>query len=196
MDNEVAEVLVGHLRLREKIADLQLSESPAPARAKRVNSPQVSKGFTGRSIGSQDMTAELNSSVKPPPTPNTTLTASSASLHAHLSCAYHPRLRLQALKLRAPFLKNSELVERFEFASSNQGGSNNNCGTETIMLYDQYFIDDLKNRADLVRIIQPYKQGLEKEERELDGVLSVSSGKNAVVLGQSVERVLPILRLR
>ena len=24
------------------------------------------------------------------------------------------------------------------------------------MLYPQYFIDDLKNRADLIRIIQPY----------------------------------------
>ena len=31
------------------------------------------------------------------------------------------------------------------------------------MLYDQYFIDDLKNRADLVRIIQPYVQDLKKK---------------------------------
>jgi len=31
------------------------------------------------------------------------------------------------------------------------------------MLYDQYFIDDLKNRADLVRIIQPYAQDLKKK---------------------------------
>jgi DNA primase len=31
------------------------------------------------------------------------------------------------------------------------------------VLYDQYFIDDLKNRADLVRIIQPYAQDLKKK---------------------------------
>ena len=31
------------------------------------------------------------------------------------------------------------------------------------MLYDQYFIDDLKNRADLVRIKQPYAQDLKKK---------------------------------
>ncbi|MFZ1699284.1 MAG: DNA primase [Pyrinomonadaceae bacterium] len=31
------------------------------------------------------------------------------------------------------------------------------------MLYDQYFIDDLKSRADLVRIIQPYAQDLKKK---------------------------------
>ena len=30
------------------------------------------------------------------------------------------------------------------------------------MLYPQYFIDDLKNRADIVRIIQPYAQDLKK----------------------------------
>src|SRR5918993_2745071 len=31
------------------------------------------------------------------------------------------------------------------------------------MLYEQYFIDDLKNRADIVRIIQPYAQDLKKK---------------------------------
>src|ERR1043166_3012310 len=31
------------------------------------------------------------------------------------------------------------------------------------MLYPQYFIDDLKNRADLVRIIQPYSADLKKK---------------------------------
>jgi DNA primase len=31
------------------------------------------------------------------------------------------------------------------------------------MLFDQYFIDDLKTRADLVRIIQPYAQDLKKK---------------------------------
>src|SRR3954468_11635173 len=31
------------------------------------------------------------------------------------------------------------------------------------MLYPQYFIDDLKTRADLVRIIQPYAQDLKKK---------------------------------
>ncbi|MBP9663530.1 MAG: DNA primase [Pyrinomonadaceae bacterium] len=33
------------------------------------------------------------------------------------------------------------------------------------MLFDQYFIDDLKMRADLVRIIQPYAQDLKKKGR-------------------------------
>ena len=32
-----------------------------------------------------------------------------------------------------------------------------------MMLFPQYFIDDLKNRADLVRIIQPYAQDLKKK---------------------------------
>src|SRR6476620_10506881 len=31
------------------------------------------------------------------------------------------------------------------------------------MLYDQYFIDELKDRADLVRLIQPYAQDLKKK---------------------------------
>ena len=31
------------------------------------------------------------------------------------------------------------------------------------MLYPQYFIDDLKNRADLIRIIQPYAQDLKRK---------------------------------
>src|ERR1035437_1995965 len=31
------------------------------------------------------------------------------------------------------------------------------------MLYPQYFIDDLKNRADIVRILQPYPQDLKKK---------------------------------
>ncbi len=34
------------------------------------------------------------------------------------------------------------------------------------MLYDQYFIDDLKNRADLVRIVQPYAQDLKKKGKD------------------------------
>ena len=31
------------------------------------------------------------------------------------------------------------------------------------MLYEQYFIDDLKDRADLVRIIEPYARDLKKK---------------------------------
>ena len=64
------------------------------------------------------------------------------------------------------------------------------------MLYPQYFIDDLKNRADLVRIIQPYAAGSEEERGELDGVLSVSSGKDAFVFGEPVKGVLQMFRLR
>lgn len=41
------------------------------------------------------------------------------------------------------------------------------------MLCDQYFIDDLKDRADLVRLIEPYAP-FEEEGCELDGVLSLS----------------------
>lgn len=44
-----------------------------------------------------------------------------------------------------------------------------------MVLCPQYFIDDLKDRADLVRIIEPWAQ-LEKGS-ELDGVLSVSPRK-------------------
>ncbi len=126
MDNEVAEVLVGRLRLREKIADLQLSESPAPASGKRGNSPQVSSGFTGRSIDGQDMPAELNLIGK-------TTADAEYELDRFIDEAYMsrlPRVRIihgfgtGALKNYVHhFLKNSELVERFEFASSNQGGN-------------------------------------------------------------------------
>lgn len=31
------------------------------------------------------------------------------------------------------------------------------------MLFDQYFIDDLKDRADLVRVIEPYARDLKKK---------------------------------
>ncbi len=126
MDNEVAEVLVGRLRLREKIADLQLSESPAPASGKRGNSPQVSSGFTGRSIDGQDMPAELNLIGK-------TTADAEYELDRFIDEAYMsrlPRVRIihgfgtGALKNYVHhFLKNSELVERFEFASPNQGGN-------------------------------------------------------------------------
>ncbi len=90
-----------------------------------------------------------------------------------------PRFHAQPLNYELPDLdKPVELTnaaaleeycptrQRFEFASPDQGGNGDNSGTETIMLYDlydQYFIDDLKNRADLVRIIQPYAQDLKKK---------------------------------
>ena len=125
MDRGVAEVLVGNLRLREKVADLQPAEqqaSTAGPAAKRNSSG----GQTMRDIDGGNAPAELNLIGK-------TTADAEYELDRFLDEAFMaslPRVRIihgfgtGALKNYVHhFLKNSDLVERFEFAPSSQGGN-------------------------------------------------------------------------
>lgn len=125
MDRGVAEVLVGNLRLREKVADLRLAEqqaSTAGSTAKRSSSG----GQTMRDIDGGNAPAELNLIGR-----NTA--DAEYELDRFLDEAFMaslPRVRIihgfgtGALKNYVHhFLKNSDLVERFEFAPSSQGGN-------------------------------------------------------------------------
>ncbi len=132
MDKEVAEVLVGGMRLREKIANLQLSEPPASAGRQKAGAASTSrhKGSTGgvdlaRGIDGYESPAELNLIGK-------TTADAEYELDRFIDESYMARLPCVriihgfgtgALKNYVHhFLKNSDLVERFEFAPSNQGG--------------------------------------------------------------------------
>ena len=121
MDRGVAEVLVGNLRLREKVADLRLAEQQAST-AKRSSSG----GQTMRDIDGGNAPAELNLIGR-------TTADAEYELDRFLDEAFMaslPRVRIihgfgtGALKNYVHhFLKNSDLVERFEFAPSSQGGN-------------------------------------------------------------------------
>ncbi len=123
LDKEVAEVLVGNLRLREKLADLRPAEPQAETRA--VASVPRRKPSLSRDIDAADTAAELNLIG------HTTADAE-YELDRFLDEAYMssvPRVRIihgfgtGALKNYVHHvLKNSDLVERFEFAPDNQGG--------------------------------------------------------------------------
>jgi DNA mismatch repair protein MutS2 len=123
LDGQTAEVLVGNMRLREKVENLR------PA---RVSSPHVSKGSSSTSgaiskpIDAPDAAAELNLIGK-------TTAEAEYELDRFIDEAYMgslPRVRIihgfgtGALKNYVHhFLKNHELVERFAFAPDNQGGN-------------------------------------------------------------------------
>lgn len=122
MDKEIAEVLVGGMRLREKLANLQLAD----AETRPVGSvPRAKQAPLSRPIDAQDAPAELNLIGK-------TTADAEYELDRFLDEAYMaslPRVRIihgfgtGALKNYVHhFLKNSDLVERFEFAPDNQGG--------------------------------------------------------------------------
>ncbi len=126
LDKDVAEVLVGGMRLREKIADLQIAEAEHG-----VSSPHATKGSSkhssiSRSLDAPDAAAELNLIGK-------TTADAEYELDRFLDEAYMatvPRVRIihgfgtGALKNYVHhFLKNSDLVEKFEFAPSSQGGN-------------------------------------------------------------------------
>ena len=126
LDKEVAEVLVGGMRLREKIADLQLAEQePASQKPARSRASHASDTI-GRSLDAPDVAAELNLIGK-------TTADAEYELDRFLDEAYMssvPRVRIihgfgtGALKNYVHhFLKNSDLVEKFEFAPSSQGGN-------------------------------------------------------------------------
>ena len=126
LDKEVAEVLVGNLRLRERLIDLQLAE---PSESK-VQTPK-SKVGTGLStldvgLGALDISAELNLI-------GFTTADAEYEIDRFLDEAYMsslPRVRIihgfgtGALKNYVHhFLKTHEHIEKFAFAPSDQGGN-------------------------------------------------------------------------
>lgn len=125
MDKDVAEVLVGGMRLREKIANLQLAEQPV-AEARTSVKAQSHAVDLARDIDGYDSPAELNLIGK-------TTADAEYELDRFIDESYMarlPRIRIihgfgtGALKNYVHhFLKNSDLVERFEFAPPNQGGN-------------------------------------------------------------------------
>ncbi|MFN0279940.1 MAG: endonuclease MutS2 [Pyrinomonadaceae bacterium] len=126
MDKEVAEVLVGGLRLREKIADLRTAD----AAQSKVPSPKskVGKGLSTLDIGlgTLDSGAELNLIGK-------TTAEAEYEIDRFLDEAYMsslPRVRIihgfgtGALKnFVHHFLKHHPHVEKFAFAPPEQGGN-------------------------------------------------------------------------
>ncbi|MEP6850927.1 MAG: Smr/MutS family protein [Acidobacteriota bacterium] len=125
IEKEVAEVLVGGMRLREKIANLQLSEPPASAGGQKVG-PSTHATTPMRSLDAPDVSAELNLIGK-------TTAEADYEIDRFLDEAYMasvPRVRIihgfgtGALKnFVHHFLKNHDLVENFAFAPSSQGGN-------------------------------------------------------------------------
>jgi DNA mismatch repair protein MutS2 len=125
MDKETAEVLVGGMRLRQKLADLQAVEVES-----KVQSPKSKAGVAQSALDlgreTLDPSAELNLIGK-------TTAEADYELDRFIDEAYMaslPRVRIihgfgtGALKnFVHHFLKNHELVERFAFASSDQGGN-------------------------------------------------------------------------
>ena len=119
MDKEIAEVLVGGMRLREKISNLRLVDEPKSEGRDRP------KQSIHKPIDSPDVPAELNLIGK-------TTAEADYELDRFIDEAYMgslPRVRIihgfgtGALKnFVHHFLKNHDLVERFAFASPDQGG--------------------------------------------------------------------------
>ncbi len=124
MDKETAEVLVGGMRLRQKLSDLQAIASQAETRP--VGSVPGAKRTISKPIDSPDVPTELNLIGK-------TTAEADYELDRFIDEAYMaslPRVRIihgfgtGALKnFVHHFLKNHDLVERFAFASSDQGGN-------------------------------------------------------------------------
>jgi DNA mismatch repair protein MutS2 len=122
LDKEVAEVLVGGMRLREKLTDLQLAE----AETRSAGTVPSRKASISRNIDNGDAPAELNLIGK-------TTADAEYELDRFVDEAYMsslPRIRIihgfgtGALKNYVHhFLKNHDLIERFEFAPSHQGGN-------------------------------------------------------------------------
>ena len=124
LDKEVAEILVGGMRLREKIADLR------PAGEPEVQSPKskapIAQTTWDLGLETLDQISELNLIGKTP-------AYAEYDLDRFIDEAYMartPRVRIihgfgtGALKNYVHhFLKTSDLVERHEFAPSSQGGN-------------------------------------------------------------------------
>lgn len=122
LDKDTAEVLVGNIRMREKLANLR------PAAEQSVRGPHVSKGSPSlaKPIDATDAAAELNLIGR-------TTAEAEYELDRFIDEAYMgslPRVRIihgfgtGALKnFVHHFLKNHDLVERFAFAPPDQGGN-------------------------------------------------------------------------
>jgi DNA mismatch repair protein MutS2 len=127
MDKEVAEVLVGGMRLREKISNLRLAEGIHDGKnASRTKHAETrASASVSRPIDSPDAPTELNLIGK-------TTAEADYELDRFIDEAYMgsvPRVRIihgfgtGALKnFVHHFLKDHDLVERFEFASPDHGG--------------------------------------------------------------------------
>jgi DNA mismatch repair protein MutS2 len=126
MDKEVAEVLVGGMRLRQKLSELQPAEPQHKAETRPVGRVQTGTPNNPRDTEDRDAPAELNLIGK-------TTADAEYELDRFLDEAYmarNPQVRIihgfgtGALKNYVHhFLKNSDLVQKFEFAPSNQGGN-------------------------------------------------------------------------
>ncbi|MBX3294186.1 MAG: endonuclease MutS2 [Acidobacteria bacterium] len=123
LDKDTAEVLIGNIRMREKLANLR------PAQAEQsVRGPHVSKGSPSlaKPIDATDADAELNLIGR-------TTAEAEYELDRFIDEAYMgslPRVRIihgfgtGALKnFVHHFLKNHDLVERIAFAPPDQGGN-------------------------------------------------------------------------
>lgn len=130
MDKENAEVLVGGMRLREKLDQLRPAESEPGAIAtgpqRSTKAKRDLRSAVGIDIDGRDAPAELNLIGK-------TTADAEYELDRFIDEAYMariPRIRIihgfgtGTLKNYVHhFLKSSDLIERFEFAPSNQGGN-------------------------------------------------------------------------
>ena len=126
MDKEVAEVLVGGMRLREKISNLQPVAEQTNSSENRAVKLQKQASTSNLRLDTGDAAAELNLIGK-------TTADAEYELDRFLDEAYLaslPRVRIihgfgtGALKnFVHHFLKNHELIERFAFASPDQGGN-------------------------------------------------------------------------
>jgi DNA mismatch repair protein MutS2 len=122
MDKQIAEVLVGGMRLRQKLSDLQLTDDHTKAQSPKAKAQSTR---THRPIDAADVPAELNLIGK-------TTADAEYELDRFLDEAYMsslPRVRIihgfgtGALKNYVHHkLRDHDLVERFEFAPDNQGG--------------------------------------------------------------------------
>lgn len=129
LDKDTAEVLVGNIRLREKISNLRLAAAE-PTGAGNLSSPRTplrsARVLTSRPIDTPDAVSELNLIGK-------TTAEAEYELDRFIDEAYMaslPRVRIihgfgtGALKnFVHHFLRNHELVEKFAFASDKHGGN-------------------------------------------------------------------------
>jgi DNA mismatch repair protein MutS2 len=131
MDKEIAEVLVGSLRLRQKISDLQLAEDQAQTRLSGSVShprgtPRPGPNTIAKPLDAPDAAAELNLIGR-------TTAEAEYELDRFIDEAYLaslPRIRIihgfgtGALKNFVHHtLKTHDLIDRFAFAPPDQGGN-------------------------------------------------------------------------
>jgi DNA mismatch repair protein MutS2 len=126
MDKELAEVLVGGMRLREKISNLQAVVSEENQKENRLEKLQKQSKDTNLRLDTEDANAELNLIGK-------TTADAEYEIDRFLdeaNLAALPRVRIihgfgtGALKnFVHHFLKGHQHIERFAFAPPDQGGN-------------------------------------------------------------------------